>query len=796
MNFNHYDFDVNPPVSSSTRGSGVQASNDNRCPCCDSSDWCFILSNGNAVTCGRTDVAPDGWQQTGTAKDGRKIYTKIGTGKGDRRYKGILPSPNSIALESHPRSDFPQWVEIGGGELQTRFEYSDPATGEPVGRVERKQYSDRRRAYNNGKDTKQIRPHHWVKPHHPDQGNQGWWSDRGKGLTTWPLYREGEVRDAIASNLCNILFYGTGEQSVESYRRLGLYSNCAQGGEGTGDRQVIDFLKRNTPRVFVIAPDEDESGHKAAAKLQEGCNKALLPAVTINLKNVWSSLPPKGDITDILTGSGMSDSEIVKRLELEIRRAIAARLEHERKLNDPDERLKLDLQSLLAEPDPIKKARRKAEICSFYRLGGAVVQELLNYLDGQTRAVQSQCLGLDELFDLPQTGTDYLIPGMLPVGDTVLLVADPKTGKSLLAYDAAFAVATGEDTFLGEACKRGKVLIIQTDEPVGTAKGRLAKRGFRREDAPNVRFMHSFNISQLGELERELEDFRPSLVMIDSLRRISAGREISENSAEFADLIYKLKEIITRYAASGILVHHSNKNPDAVGVGRVRGSSAIAGAVWGVWQLDHIPKPDPNNKKKLIIDPKDPNRIFSVIARDVEGQRLNIELDPENNHWLNHGEDGASESEAQERKTHEARIIDLLKPIAPTGLEAQEINEHLGIGRGIYSVLNRLLGKRLIGSRPSVTDRRRTVYFYPKDFDKNGGGDSPPPPCVEIVIECPESLGEHSVERSITGRSQVDHNRSQNNAIKGTVISSNPEPASITEVDHKSATQGGGERGC
>lgn len=324
MNFNHYDFDVNPPVSSSTRGSGVQASNNNRCPCCDSPDWCFIFNDGNAVTCGRTDVAPDGWQQTGTAKDGRNIYTKIGTGQGDRRYKGILPSPNSIALESHPRSDFPQWVEIGGGELQIHFEYSDPVTGEPVGRVERKQYSDRRRAYNNGKDTKQIRPHHWVKPHHPDQGDQGWWSDRGKGSKLWSLYREAEARDAIASGLCGILFYGTGEQSVETYRRLGLFSVCAQGGEGTNTAQVIDFLKASTPQIFVIAPDEDEAGCKAAAKLQNGCVKAKLPAVTINLKNIWGNLPDKGDITNILDESGMPESEIVERLEAEIRRAITA----------------------------------------------------------------------------------------------------------------------------------------------------------------------------------------------------------------------------------------------------------------------------------------------------------------------------------------------------------------------------------------------------------------------------------------------------------------------------------------
>ena len=277
MSYTHDESDLNPPQENSTRGSGVQASSDNRCPCCDSPKWCFILSDGKAAICGRTDTPPEGWQRTGTAKDGRGIYAEAGSRGGDQRYKGILPNPSSITLEMQPLADFPQWVDIGGGELQVEYQYPDQETGEPLGKIVRKQYPDRRRVYNgnrDNRDSKECRPHHFQKPHHPDQGFSGWWSDRGKGSRPWPLYREAEVKDALASGICSILIYGTGEQSVESNRSLGLYSFCAQGGEGTGDAQVIDFLKRNTPRVFVITPDEDESGYKAAAKLQDACDRS------------------------------------------------------------------------------------------------------------------------------------------------------------------------------------------------------------------------------------------------------------------------------------------------------------------------------------------------------------------------------------------------------------------------------------------------------------------------------------------------------------------------------------------
>jgi archaellum biogenesis ATPase FlaH len=472
----------------------------------------------------------------------------------------------------------------------------------------------------------------------------------------------------------------------------------------------------------------------------------------------------------------------------------------EKRLTDPAERFKLELQNLRLEDDPVKRLLLRSKIASHYRIKATDLEQALRQLDQRNKTPEAQCLSLAELFDLPETDIGYLIPGMLPAGDTVILVGDPKSGKSLLAYDAAFAVATGEDDFLGERCNQGNVLIVQTDESIGTAKGRLKKRGFRSEDAERVRFMSSFNMSQMTKLEEHLENFKPKLVIIDSLRRICSGRELSENSAEFADMIYELKELLARYGAAGILIHHANKSSEAVGVGRVRGSSAIAGSVWGVWQIDQIPKKDPNNKKKLVIDPKDLNRILSIHARDTEGARLRIELDPSNNSWISHGEEGTTEQEVSDRKTIEARTLELLRSVSPTGLEGIEIGERLGEGKGIYTCLNRMIGKRLIGSRPSTKDRRRTVYFCTTGIDNTEEcttsdfheGHSPPPVIVSNVDYYPETLTGYEIEdsqqlvnNSITISQQVE-------ALKQAVDYSNPElviDSEIVNIDH---TQGGG----
>lgn len=705
----------------------------------------------------------------------------------------LIPAASAISLARlRANADIPQKqrrFDSERGEVwETRYPYSDTEW------VQRTEWVDSSKA--KGRDKKTL-PYHTTK-----EGEL----KCGKGDKLWSPYRFNEVEQYGSGKWA---LFQEGEECVEYGRSLQLISFTVQGGSWTDESLNSAMLQMKQAGVagIVYFPDHDDAGRKKAKKVAIAASIAGMPLIILNPLALWEHMPESGDIADWVKwgkAQGMERDDFIRKLEQEIHAAVAA-AQNQQKHNDPDERLKLDLHALLKESDPIKRLRRRSEICSHYRLRSNDVNEALKHLEGLTRTKESHCWSLGELFDLPRTGIDYLIPGMLPIGETVLLVADPKSGKTLLAYDAAYAIATGEDSFLGETTRQGKVLIIQCDESRSTATGRLIKRGFRACDSDNVQFMDAFSISQLSLLEERLETFRPSLVIIDSLRRINAGREVSENSAEFTDTLYQLKELLTRYEAAGIVIHHSNKSKDAVGVGRVRGSSAISGAVWGVWQLDHIPKRDPHNKKRLIIDPKDPTRILSITARDIEGQSLLIELDPDRNQWNNLGEEGQAEEDKCDRALQADLILNLLKPIAPVGLEARELNEKLELGRGIYSVLNRLLGKGIIGSRPSPTDKRRTVYYYPSSGQNptqgvnldpskpiNNKGDTPPPtPCVQDVIEYPQTLTTPRLQRSITGRSQVDHKSittKDDIAVRSTL---NPVVAVSPEVDHNYATEGG-----
>lgn len=538
----------------------------------------------------------------------------------------------------------------------------------------------------------------------------------------------------------------------------------------------------------------------------------VLPKVTEVLHGKHSEPQEAILLEEIRIACGMSSYDFEKKIVKPLKRDLEV------------SRYKAELLYLLSITDPIERDLRIGQIAPRYQLGRAVVERNMAQMKQQTITQEATDYALDEFLDQESEALEWIVPGMLPAGETVLVVAVPKCGKTLMGIDLAFAVATGESDFLGEIVRQGRVLIVSVDESARSTKSKLLRRGLRRSDAANVRVMTKFDMTQLALLEERLESFRPNLVIIDSLRRINAGRDVSENSAEFADTIYALKELLTRYNAAGLLVHHSCKDREALGVNKVRGSSAIAGAAWGIWQLDHIPQPDPNNKKKLIIDPKDPNRIFTVTARDAEGQTLIVELDLENNHWVNRGEPGSSVDAAAERKTHEQRILELLKGNAPKGLEAAEIDYYLNIGRGIYSVLNRMEGKRLITSRPSTIDRRRTVYALPgnlgndsppPDEPGNGGskppsdsGDSPIPPfepepeehqssltppspplTSAVEIETPSSY----TQQELDNRSQLDHVSQSIDHILAALDShesaSNAAVVSPVEIDHMAHPQ-------
>ena len=464
-------------------------------------------------------------------------------------------------------------------------------------------------------------------------------------------------------------------------------------------------------------------GLEAQTKESAVSEKMVLAEPKKPATNVKLSMQEAADQAREILLSGSSELAINIKLEELRQKAVIGDYTWENKIIKPlkrdmdGERFKLELLALMQMDDPVERCRQIALLAPKYSMGASTIKEAMAAMKSRTQTAEVKVLSFDDLLASESEALEWRVPELLPVGETVLFVALPKVGKSKAAVDLAFCVATGESRFLGREVKQGKVLLICPDASKQSLKHEMLKRGFRSGDGKNIRIIPRWSIDQMSVLEKELEDFRPDLVIIDSLKKITAGKEISENSAEFADNIIALNDMLGRYRASGVLIHHSSKSNEAVGVAKARGSTAIVGACWGVWDLERISKPDPNNKKKPIYDPKCPKRIFTATSRDSEGLSLNIKFNPENNSWDFISEAGVDDEEASQQMSNQERILKVLRE-NNRSLSGREVMELMGLDieqnkSKIYATLTRMENKRLISSKPSTRDKRCILYSLP-----------------------------------------------------------------------------------
>lgn len=113
------------------------------------------------------------------------------------------------------------------------------------------------------------------------------------------------------------------------------------------------------------------------------------------------------------------------------------------KADNPDERFRLELQALSKESDPINRMRKQGEIASHYRLSKVEIQEALKHIEQQIITPQKTSFSFDEFFAEGTEAIQWIVPQLLPKGETTLLAAQAKCGKTGLVTDIIYAVLTG-----------------------------------------------------------------------------------------------------------------------------------------------------------------------------------------------------------------------------------------------------------------------------------------------------------------------------------------------------------------
>jgi archaellum biogenesis ATPase FlaH len=373
-----------------------------------------------------------------------------------------------------------------------------------------------------------------------------------------------------------------------------------------------------------------------------------------------------------------------------------------------EERLKLDISAWLRTTDPFKQEIERGRIESTYRIKDKVFERLCKTLrESESRsASKPRLLKLGEGLNLENHALQWLVPGYIPSKVSGLLSGLPGSGKSLLSVDLAHGIAKG-GKFMGEQCRKGRVLLINSDQPLNITMNYLSERGFDESEtelmvAGESGDIPAWNILSLELLETWLEEFKPDLVIADSIRTIICyPLGLEEKSEQVGHWMKEVERLVTRYG-SLLWIHHDNKDKDQKGVGRSSGSTAIPGNVSFHWRIEATSNEASDLNRKISM-PK---------TRGYEASTVFTKFNLETGEWELKGIAGESGELAAQQQSLAEQILHLLSQCPGVGLEGSEIRSLLGGLDSVYTVLSRLVARGIISKRKSKVSKGK-VYFLP-----------------------------------------------------------------------------------
>ena len=190
---------------------------------------------------------------------------------------------------------------------------------------------------------------------------------------------------------------------------------------------------------------------------------------------------------------------------------------------------------------------------------------------------------------------DWLVDGLIERGTRGLVVAPPKTGKSLLFLDMVVCLATGR-RFLGARpySRPVRCAVISREDGPSIVHRRLqqlaAGHNLNAYDIDlNIRVNTTIQSSHfkidkpddLKEMAEWLKAERIEFCVIDVLNRLHDQQENSTD--DMTRVMQRFDELASLSGAQVCVIHHTNKNGD------VRGSSAIRGWADYIVTLDQDP---------------------------------------------------------------------------------------------------------------------------------------------------------------------------------------------------------------
>lgn len=161
-----------------------------------------------------------------------------------------------------------------------------------------------------------------------------------------------------------------------------------------------------------------------------------------------------------------------------------------------------------------------------------------------------------------------VIHGLLREGETMNVIAAPKTGKSWLALDLAVAIATGREWLGRFRCEPGSVLILDNELHPETCADRFPQVATARAVAMEVIGERVYVENLRGRLlttphmREHLEAVAPGrfkVIVLDAFYRFMPAGFSENDNGQMAAVYNELDRIADRLRCCFVLIHHTSK---------------------------------------------------------------------------------------------------------------------------------------------------------------------------------------------------------------------------------------------
>ncbi|MDM7914516.1 MAG: AAA family ATPase, partial [Candidatus Eisenbacteria bacterium] len=161
----------------------------------------------------------------------------------------------------------------------------------------------------------------------------------------------------------------------------------------------------------------------------------------------------------------------------------------------------------------------------------------------------------------------WILRGWLAEGDILTISGAPYSGKTTTAYALALALAHGTPWLGLQPTARVRVLIV--DEEMGqrrAARLLLRSNGMKEPDRDWLRMFCEKGLNLTigaARLEREIEDFRPDVTILDSMTKMLVGIANENDAMQVAPAFSRMKDLRAAYGTGFAVVDHCGKPREA-----------------------------------------------------------------------------------------------------------------------------------------------------------------------------------------------------------------------------------------